>query len=316
MPGSEGLCPLMENLFRALSNRNRLRIFSALLRGPLTVSEICETLGISQSNASHHLKTLLEAGMVRRRSVAGWAIYAPVLDDPDVSGLASAISASSCRAGWFTTDGRALSRCYELRTSRSKEFFDRAAADWQALSAELPDTNAYIREMLDLLGTGGSCLEVGCGTGRMLRHLAGRFGTVVGVDASPEMLSRARRDLSREQWPGIELRLGEAEHLPLADSSMDACLAHMVLHHLGDPQLAFVEFARVLRPGGRAVVADLMLHDDAGFRISQGDLWPGFEGAQVRHWASAAGFTAAMEPPQAEARVFLVSLEKTGGCNG
>lgn len=306
----------MENLFRALSNRNRLRIFSALLRGPLTVSEISETLGISQSNASHHLKTLLDAGMVRKRSVAGWAIYSPVLDDPAVSGLASAISASTGRANWLAADSRALSRCYELRSHNSREFFDRAAADWQVLSSELPDAEMYIGAMLDLLGTGGSCLEVGCGTGRMLRHLAERFRSVVGVDASPEMLSRARRDLSREEWPGIELRLGEAEHLPLADSSMDACLAHMVLHHLGDPPRAFGELARVLRPGGRAVVADLSLHDDAGFRISQGDLWPGFEPAQVRQWAASAGFTAAVESPPAEARVFLMSLEKTGGRNG
>ncbi|NLP05572.1 metalloregulator ArsR/SmtB family transcription factor [Candidatus Fermentibacteria bacterium] len=306
----------MDNLFRALSNRNRLRIFSALMRGPLTVSEICETLGISQSNASHHLKTLLEAGMVHRRSIAGWAIYAPALDDPVVSGLATAISASPGRTGWHDADDRALTRCYELRSSRSREFFDRAAADWQVLSAQLPDAETYMKDMLDMLGTGGSCVEVGCGIGRMLKPIAGRFRSVVGVDASPEMLERARRDLSREEWPGVELRLGEAEHLPLADSSMEACLAHMVLHHLADPPGAFREIARVLSPGGRAIVADLTLHDDAGFRASQGDLWPGFEPAQVRRWASAAGFAckAAMSP--AESRVFLLSFEKTGGHHG
>lgn len=93
-------------------------------------------------------------------------------------------------------------------------------------------------------------LDVGCGTGATLAVLRDQFGcTVAGVDASPEMLARARAKL-----PDVDLRLARAEELPFEDATFDAAVMVSVIHHL-DRSRALPEVCRVLRPGGRLVVA-------------------------------------------------------------
>jgi ArsR family transcriptional regulator len=280
----------MDRIFRALSDRNRLRIFVILMKGPLSVTEICSVLGLTQSNVSHHLKVLLDAGLVMRRQVAGWAVYSILSDDTLVGALASAVTASARRIPGHAVDMRELARAYEQRGSSSREFFDRVAASWTDISSRMPDPGGYMESVLSLLGNGGVCLEVGCGTGAGLPALASRFHSVLGVDSSTEMLSRARKAVAGFD-DRVELRLGEAEHLPLADSIADAALLHMVLHHLGEPSAVFPELVRVVKPGGRIVIAELTAYDDADFRLEQGDMWPGFEPEQMESWAAGAGFT-------------------------
>ena len=72
----------MERILHALADRNRLRIVLILERGPLSAGEIALVLGLSQSNASHHLKRLTEAGIVHRRGERGWAFYGINTDEP------------------------------------------------------------------------------------------------------------------------------------------------------------------------------------------------------------------------------------------
>jgi ArsR family transcriptional regulator len=169
----------------------------------------------------------------------------------------------------------------------------------------MPDPEGYLESVLSLLGEGGVCLEVGCGTGAILPALASRFRSVLGVDSSTEMLSRARKAVAGFD-DRVELRLGEAEHLPMADSTADAVLLHMVLHHLGEPSAVFPELARVVRPGGRLVIAELTAYDDADFRREQGDMWPGFEPAQMESWAAGAGFTGIRTLSFTGSRVFAL----------
>ena len=102
---------------------------------------------------------------------------------------------------------------------------------------------------LDPLPNGAKLLDVGCGTGNLLRRLGSRF-VCAGCDPAEEMLQRARA-----RNPGVELKVAPAEKLPFEDDHFDVVLCIEVMRYLADPRTALRELARVLRPGGRAVLA-------------------------------------------------------------
>lgn len=303
----------MERILHALADRNRLRIVMILDRGPMTVSEISSVLGLSQSNASRHLKALHDAGVLERRGVSGWVLYSLAASDPFVSSLMSVLREELARLEGHGADLAALTRCYERRSDESRAFFASRASDWETIAAGLPDMSGYSGMLEDLLGTGDTLVELGCGTGGLLARLHGFFRTVIGVDSSPEMLDMARRSSA---LPGVELRLGMLEHLPVADGEADAALAHMVLHHMADPASAFPEAARILKSGGMLVVADLLPHSNDGFRVSQGDLWPGLDPDEVGRWAGGAGFAPSACRSDDGGRVFVAGFVKGDAVHG
>lgn len=121
---------------------------------------------------------------------------------------------------------------------------------------------AFRQKTLDLAGVqaGESVLDVGCGTGTLAlaaKRRVGASGVVFGIDASPEMVARARRKAARV---GVEIVFEKAavEALPFPDSRFDVVLSTLMMHHL--PRAvrrdAAREIRRVLKPGGRVLVAD------------------------------------------------------------
>ena len=94
------------------------------------------------------------------------------------------------------------------------------------------------------------------------------------------MLQAARRRL--RDFENVEVRRGELEALPLDDESLDAATLLLVLHHVPDPGAALREAARVLRPGGRLLICDMLPHDREDYRQQMGHVWLGFGADQVR----------------------------------
>jgi demethylmenaquinone methyltransferase / 2-methoxy-6-polyprenyl-1,4-benzoquinol methylase len=106
------------------------------------------------------------------------------------------------------------------------------------------------------LTSGGSALDVACGSGKLtarLAQVAGNSGRVVGLDFSPHMLEVARQD-----HPGIEFIEGDALALPFDDASFDASTIAFGLRNLADPVRGMREMLRVIKPAGRAVVLEFV----------------------------------------------------------
>jgi len=115
------------------------------------------------------------------------------------------------------------------------------------------------------INKGEVVLDLGSGGGIdcfLAAKQVGPEGQVIGVDMTPEMLERARTIAEKEGYKNVEFRLGEIEHLPVADSSVDVIISNCVINLVPDKKPVMAEMARVLKPGGRLMISDIACHKE------------------------------------------------------
>ena len=280
----------LQKVFKTLADPTRLRILALLEREELAVQELMEVLGMAQSRVSRHLGILRDAAVVRDRREGTFVLYQLALPQSGPWRAAWEVAVADLRQDpGSQRDEAALARVLEARTSRSRSFFDAVGPEWDALRKVWSDDLLRARALVRLVPEGLRAVDVGTGTGVLALELAQLGVRVVAVDRSSRMLDAARARMDAAGVAGIELRAGDASALPLADGEVDAAFAHMVLQYLAAPGEALREMARVVRPGGRVVVADFTSHERTWMREELGVLRLGFGREEVAGFFEAAG---------------------------
>ena len=277
-----------------VADPTRLRLLRLLERHELGVAELCDVLQMPQSTVSRHLKLLADEGWVVSRRNGTTNLYRMVLDELDSAArqlwLLARGQTEDCAT--FHQDQVRLMRRLRERHAAARGFFTGAAGDWDRLRTELYGDGFNTDAVVALMPRDWVVADLGCGTGQLSAQLARFAKRVIGVDNTPAMLKAAAARTA--DLPHVELREGDLESLPIEDATCDAALMVLVATYLPDPAPAFAEMRRVLRtskPGGRAVVVDLLRHDREDFRREFGQQHPGFDPEQMRAMLVAAGFT-------------------------
>ena len=278
--------PAILDHLASLADTTRSRILLLLDRRELTVSQLCAVMQLPQSTVSRHLKALADAGWVSARAegtsnvytmardleVAArrlWALVREQVGDTaaaaeDQRRLQAALSERRARVpGVLLVVGRPVG-------SRPRRAVRRSGSIWRRSPAlAQPDW---------IVG------DLGCGTGQVSAALAPFVARVIAVDASAAMLQAARKRL--HDADNVDLRRGELEALPIDDAGSISRRMMLVLHHVPEPARAIAEVARVLKPGGRLVLVDMLPHDRESYRQQMGHVWLGFsaDASRARCW--------------------------------
>jgi ArsR family transcriptional regulator len=276
-----------------LADMTRSRILLLLDRQELTVTELCTILQLPQSTVSRHLKTLADDGWIVARGDGTTRFYKMVaarLDDAtkDLWMLVRAQMAISPSA---SEDQRRAMSVLQRRAAKARVFFADSAEYWDRMRAEMIGQRADLLALLDLLDDTWVVGDLGCGAGQLAEALAPCVARVIGVDESGPMLNAASKRL--EAFENVSLRPGTVEALPIEDAALDVAILFLVAHFITDPANVMREIRRVLKPGGRLLIVDLMSHDRVDYVVQLGHVWQGFDGDQVKDWVTDAGFTKA-----------------------
>ncbi|MDE1173425.1 MAG: metalloregulator ArsR/SmtB family transcription factor [Parvibaculaceae bacterium] len=281
---------------KASGEPTRLRLLALLARSELTVTELTQILRQSQPRVSRHLKLMCEGGLLDRFPEGSWVFYRLCRDGAGARLVERLIELLPVDDETLTRDLERLESVRQARVDRASAYFSANAEQWDKVRSLYIPEREVEAALLDLAGLDragqepiGSFLDLGTGTGRMLEIFGPRVERGLGIDFSAEMLALARAGLERAGLANCSVRQGDLLNLPLPGASADLVTMHQVLHYLDEPGLALMEAARVLKPGGRLLVADFAPHELDFLREQHAHLRLGFDRQEVEGWLRAAG---------------------------
>src|SRR3954470_18495853 len=287
----------------SLGDPTRTRTLLLLDGHELTVTELCSIMQLPQSTVSRHLKALSDGGWITSRAEGPSHLYTmsrPVAGPGRQGRADSREVADPAHRLWqlvreqiasgpaAAQDHRRLQAAIAARRTKSQEFFSSSAGQWDKLRDEQFGDRFHLSALAAFADPEWTVGDLGCGTGQVSAVLAPFVARVVAVDGSAAMPQAARKRL--QGLDNIDLRRGDLEALPVDNDKLDAATMMLVLHHVPVPEKALREAARVIKPGGRLVIVDMLPHDRDQYRQQMGHVWLGFPADRIRGLLAEAGF--------------------------
>ena len=271
---------------KLLSDPTRLRILMLVGSESLSVAELQEILGMGQSRISTQLSQLKAAGLVSDERSGKNNMYSCTAS-PDLLEVARAAAAEVPE---IPADEASLRHLLRKRRDQARAYFDELAGrfgkdyvpgrSWKGLAEALLKVLDF-RVVADL----------GAGEGTLAQLLAQRAEKVIAVDLSPKMVEFGQALARQHGLHNLEYRLGDLEDPPIDDQSLDLVVLSQALHHAEHPQRAIDAAHRILKPGGRLIVLDLVQHQFEQARELYADRWLGFSESALAAMLERADFT-------------------------
>jgi ubiquinone/menaquinone biosynthesis C-methylase UbiE/DNA-binding transcriptional ArsR family regulator len=272
---------------RVLGDSTRLRMWLLLSQEELSVAELQEILGMGQSSISTHLAQLKHAGLVEDRRTGKNSWYRSKPGDAGVSRLLGALQNEELAES--RQDQAALELVLRKRQDKTRAFFDDMAG---RLGREYVPGRSWksIAEALLWVLPPLVIADLGAGEGAFSMLLAQRAEKVIAIDNSDKMVELGSALAGKQGAARLEYRKGDLEDVPIADGTVDLALFSQSLHHAIHPERAIGEAWRILKPGGRIAILDLVQHRFAEARELYADVWLGFSEVELESMLGKAGF--------------------------
>ena len=268
---------------RVLADPTRLRLVVLLSSDELSVNELQIVTRMGQSRISTHLGQLQNQGFLVSRREGKRVFYQLLHQTKSIQKALLDIALQGARElDTYESDLINLKRVLERRQDQAKIHFNQVAGRFDRSYGPGRSWQAFGQLLLRLIPT-VDIADLGSGEGLLAR-------SVIAVDNSPHMVAFGARKARENGISNLEFRLGDLSEPPIDDDSVDVVILSQALHHAQDPQSALLSAFRILRPGGRVLILDLLRHGFEEALTLYGDTWLGFEESELQRWLENAGF--------------------------
>jgi ubiquinone/menaquinone biosynthesis C-methylase UbiE len=260
-------------------------------REELSVAEMQEILAMGQSRISTHLAQLKQAGLVEDRRNGKSSLYRlNGAGSKSFTELMSVLRQAATEIPEASHDSQALRLVLHRRQDKMRAYFDELAGKFGRHYVPGRSWKGLAETLLALMPP-LVIADLGAGEGTFSQLLARRAKKVIAVDNSEKMVEYGAELARKHGVKNLEYRQGDIEDVPIRNASVDLAFFSQALHHARHPQQAVAEAWRIVKPGGRIVVLDLMRHTYEQARELYADLWLGFTEVEVGRFLRQAGFS-------------------------
>lgn len=278
--------PSILNFLKLVSDATRLRILHLLDAEPLSVAELQEILSMGQSRISSQLSLLKNGGLVSDKRVGKNNIYTCLVKGELKSLLSDAVK----ELPEVSSDEEKLEYLLMKRRDQARAYFDKLAGkfgreyvpgrSWKSLAEGLLKVTNY-----------GVVADLGAGEGTLAQLMAQTSDQVIAVDHSQKMVEYGRQLAKQHDLKNLEYRRGDLQSPPIDEESVNLVVFSQALHHASDPEKALEAAAKILKPGGKILILDLLQHTFEQAKDLYGDVWLGFSEIELVRMAKDAGFS-------------------------